>query len=181
MTVLDDLPFPAFGPPEDLLLAVFRPLELAIPNLKVRSFIEDDLFSCPYLMVRAGKGSWNSDSFGSNDTRFTRRTIVDVQSWTEDPDGDEKGAALQELARLTLFAAWRKQVVYPGLGSIGFARVSSPARRASDWATSTGSNQYANLPRGTARFQALYGVTMRPPRDVTSSAVTGELVALLNS
>ncbi len=155
---------PVFAPPEDLLLAIIRPLEDELPGLKVRTIIEDDLFTCPYVMIHAGTGSWVSDSFANADNRFWRRVLADVQVWTDGPDAEEKAWYLHELVRRKIQRAFDMQTVYPGLGHVAGFRTNSPAHKTPDWATATGVNQYANLPKGMVRYQAMYGMAMRPPK-----------------
>lgn len=150
-------------PLEDYLIPLLRPLEQEVPRLKVRSIIEPDL-STPYLMVRLRTGAWQNDSFGSDDRRFIRRMVADVQTWTEDPDGELKAAYLHEIVFQTLLKAQRNQDVIPGIGSLASLSTNSPAHRVADWATSTGTNQYANLAKGMHRYQATYAVAVKPDR-----------------
>jgi hypothetical protein len=154
---------PIFASPEDLLLAILKPLEDEIPGLKVRTMIEDDTFTTPYVMVHAGSGAWVSDSFANADNRLWRRFLADVQVWTSGRDAEEKAWLLHELVRRKIQHSFDSQTVYPGLGHLAGFRTNSPAHKTPDWATATGVNQYANLPKGMVRYQAMYGMAMRPP------------------
>ena len=157
---------PIFTPVEDLLLAVFRPLEDAIPGLTVVTRIpEAESLTTPFVLVRGDVADWTSDSFAGNDTRFIRRAIAEIQTFTTDPDGETKGGLLSEIARQRLWAVKRSQTVFPGLGHITSVRTNSPAHAVSDWATSTGVVQYANIPKGVHRFEAKYGIGYRPDFD----------------
>lgn len=164
-----------FSSATDLIQALLKPLEVEVAGLKVRSLLEDDL-TTPYLMARATYGSWTSDSFSDNDNRFSRRAIVDLQTFTDGLEGDTAGWAISELAYQVLFKAYKQQTVVPQVGHIGYFRINSPARRVADWATSTGVQQYANLNKGYFRYQAVYGIVQRPDR--RSPLTAADLVAL---
>lgn len=166
----------AIMPPlNDLVLAILKPLEGEVSGLKVRTLIEPK-FTSPYVLVRVTNGAWNSDSFGGADRRFLKRALVDVQVFTDGPDSDTSGDALSELCYQYLRAAVTNRFILSGVGSINFLRISSPPRKVADWQTATGVNQYANLPQGSTRYQATYGVIHRPDRQ--SPMTAADLVAL---
>lgn len=165
----------AFAPATDLVQAILKPLEGEVPGLKVRSLIEQNM-TTPYVLARMTFGSWTSDSFHDSDNRFSRRAIVDVHVFTDGVDGDTSAWALSELCWQVLHRAVANQTVVPGVGSIAFLRINSPARRVSDWATSTGVQQYANLDKNYTRYQAVYGIVQRPDRRSPISIT--DLVAL---
>jgi hypothetical protein len=174
--------YPLFAAVEDLLLAIIKPLEEDVPGLKVRTLIEDDTFTTPYVFVHAGTGAYTADTFGGlniSDGRFQRKFIADVQVWTDGPDSEAKAWAIHELIRDKLSKAYWEQIVYPGIGHLCYFRTSSPAHKTPDWATATGVNQYANLPKGMVRYQATYGMAMRPPFD--SKITAADLVAFIRS
>lgn len=150
-----------FYSPEDLLLGIIRPLEEDIPGLTVSTIIQDD-FPTPYVMCRSDTGSWDSDTAGSADRRFMRRFTADIQTWVDGTEADTRNGWLQEIVYLRLYTAWSRQIIVPGVGHIAKLRVSSPAHEVPDWATSTGVNQYAQLPKGMLRYQAKYRVWVRP-------------------
>lgn len=157
-----DIEGPFFNPPEDFLLALLRPLEDEIPGLTVSSIIADDL-KVPYLLCRSDTGAWDGDNnTAGRDRRFMRRFTADIQTWLEGPDADQRSAWLQEIVYLYLRTAWSRQVIVPGMGHISHLGVSTYAHEVPDWATSTGVNQYAQLPKGTMRYQAKYRVYVRP-------------------
>ncbi len=153
---------PQFAPVEDLLLELLWPLEDEIPGLTIRSLIPEGV-ECPFVLVRREPGAYSSASFGlAGDDRYLQRAVVKVNTFTDDPDGDAKGALLQDVIRRRLSACWRRQITVPGMGSIARIQTSAPAQRVSDWATSTGVVQYANLPKGAHRYEATYGLVVRP-------------------
>lgn len=164
MALIDLLEGQQFGPVEDLLLELLWPLEDEIPGLMIRSLIPDDV-TCPFVLVRREPGAYSSASFGlAGDDRFIERAVVKINTFTQDPDGDARGALLQDVIRRRLQACWWRQIVVPGLGAIARIQTSAPAQRVSDWATSTGVVQYANLPQNSHRYEATFGLAIRPSR-----------------
>ena len=164
-----------FASTTNLVLALLKPLEGEVPGLKVRSLLESE-FTLPYVLVRAVSGAWGSDSFHGSDRRFLQRAVVDVQTFTDGINADTAGDALSELCYQVLFAAKQKGTLVPGVGYLNFIRTSTAARRVSDWATSTGVQQYANLNKGYTRYQATYGIVHRP--DFSAPVTATDLVAL---
>ncbi|MFB8350994.1 hypothetical protein [Streptomyces niveus] len=144
------------SPVEDLLLAVLRE---GLPGISVKSLISKSQ-TFPFVLVR------RDPSFGGwpGDTRFTDSARVAVQCFCADPNGDEDAAILSEAVRVVLRDAWLNQKVYPGRGHIARVDLSSPPRRATDWATATGPVQYADLPTGVWRYEAAYDIQIRKPR-----------------
>ncbi|MEU6959593.1 hypothetical protein [Streptomyces chrestomyceticus] len=144
------------SPVEDLLLAVLRE---GLPGIRVKSLI-DQHETFPLVLVR------RDPSFGewAGDTRFTDAARVAVHTFAPDPNGDEDAAVLGEAVRVVLRDAWLKNRGVPGRGHITRVDLNSPPRRASDWATATGPVQYADLPTGVWRYEAVYDVYIRKPR-----------------
>lgn len=141
------------SPVEDVLLNILR---LGLPGVTVRSLIPLDA-SFPLVIVRRapGFGEWQGD------TRFLDVAEVNIHAFTEDPNGDEDGAILSEAVRVVLRNAWFNKRVVPGLGSITSLRMTDAPRRVTDWATSTGPVQYADLPSGCWRYETTYKVGIR--------------------
>ncbi|MFI2673901.1 hypothetical protein ACH5AU_30835 [Streptomyces albidoflavus] len=144
------------SPVEDLLLAVLR---RRLPGVRVASLIDANQ-QFPLVLVRRDPsfGAWQGD------TRFTDAARVSVHTFAEDPDGDEDAAILGEAARVALRDAWLAQEVIPGRGHITRCDLNSPPRRVADWATATGPVQYAALPTGVWRYEAVYDIHIRKPR-----------------
>lgn len=166
MPLSDIVQFPHFGPLEDLALGLIRPLEAYVPGLKVQSIYEGmEIFSTPYVLVRRVPDAFVSGQFGEGEDRFLQRAALAVQVITEDPEGDEKAAQLSELIRRLLLTAWWKQTVVPRAGSIAKLKLLAPPHRVSDWATGTQVVQYATLPQEMHRYEAEYGLLIRPAED----------------
>ncbi|MGI5530155.1 hypothetical protein ACQEVX_23030 [Streptomyces syringium] len=114
----------------------------------------------PLVLIRRDPsfGAW------SGDTRFTDIARVVVNAFAADPDGDQDAAILAEAVRVVLRDAWLKNDTTTGHGHITRVEMNSAPRRASDWATATGPVQFADLPTGIWRYEAIYDVRIRKPR-----------------
>jgi hypothetical protein len=145
------------SPVEDLLLAILRE---DLPGVEVKSLIGKDQ-QFPLVLVRRQPqfGEW------AGDDRFTDEADIVVHTFCEDPDGDEDAALLGEAVRVVLRNAWLDHKVVPGRGSITRVKMTSAPRRATDWATATGPVQYADLPTGVWRYETLFRVEIRKPRN----------------
>lgn len=158
--------YPVMAPVEKLLQGVLAPIKDDIPDLTVLPYIENQAtFSTPYLEHRKEPGAWTSSSFAGGDYRFVRRVLVSVNTFTDDRmdgNGDERGAALQEIAFQRIMGAWRNQVVIPGAGSISRVALPSPPHYVNNWATGTQVVRYASLPKGVIRYEATYGLEIAP-------------------
>ena len=89
---------------------------------------------------------------------------ISFQTFTRDPNGEQAGAVLQDAIRTVLWDAWRTGWHHPRWGSIARIGWTDAPSRKTDWATSTGPVQYADLPTGVWRFEAQYQFLVRPPR-----------------
>lgn len=144
-----------FAPVEDVLLEVLRE---KLPGVRVQSAIWKSQ-SFPFILVRRATtvGGYQGDP------RFTDWAEVAIHTFCQDPNGDEDAAILAEAVRVVLRDAANEQKVYPGLGHITKAELTSAPRRTSDWATSSGPVQYADLPTGVWRYESRYEVEIRRP------------------
>lgn len=143
-----------FHPVEDVLLYILR---ARLPEVPIYSEIPEVVPNF-FVLVRR-----EPDYLQGGDVRFVDAVIVSVQVFVTDPDGDEKGALVSEAVRVSLRDAWLEGDVAPGLGSISrFETHQMPSRR-TDWATSTGPVQYADLPTGMWRYEATYELDIRRP------------------
>jgi hypothetical protein len=144
------------SPVEDLLLAILRD---GLPGIQVKSLIAAHQ-TFPLVLIRRTPtfGLWNGD------TRFTDSAQIAVHTFCEDPDGDEDAAILSEAVRVVLRDAWLSQKVVPGRGHFTKVELTSAPRRVTDWATSSGPVQYADLPTGVWRYESIYQIDIRKPR-----------------
>lgn len=149
------------SPVEDVVVPILRD---GLPGIPVKTLIERNP-DIPFILVRRINGPMN---YGG-DERFIDIATVAVHAFAEDPNGDEDAAWLAEAARVVLFNAWRDNVEVPGRGRISHFQCNERPRRVSDWATSSGPVQYADLPTGVWRYEARYLIEIRSPINLTLS------------
>lgn len=142
-------------PVEDIALAVLRD---GLPDIPVYSLIPEDA-PRPFVLVRRdhNMGQWTGDP------RFTDSARVTTHAYVDDPDGDEDAALLSEAIRVVMRNAWLDKKVVPGLGSIISIKMMSEPTRVTDWATSAGPVQFADLPTGVWRYETSYEFKIRKP------------------
>ena len=145
-------------PAEDLALGILR---ASLTDIEVNSQIRAKQ-TFPFIMVRRLPTFLDFPA----DERFTASVDLAVHTFAEDPDGDRDAAIIADAVRVVLRNAWLNGYSDPGLGSVNFFDVLSPARRASDWATASGPVQYADLPSGVWRYEARYRLVIRKPRNL---------------
>lgn len=141
---------------EDIVLAILRE---GLPDVPVFSLVPATA-PTNFILVRrlAGLGDWQGDP------RFTDTGRFLINTFTADPDGDYKGAVLSEAVRVVLRNAYFAKWSSPDLGSIIEINMTSEPTRSSDWSTSSGPVQYADLPTGYWRYQTTYHLHVRRPR-----------------
>lgn len=144
------------SPVEDVLLALLRP---ELPGIQVKTLIAQHQ-TFPLVLIRRLPtfGEWDGDA------RFTDTARVAIYTFCEDPDGDEDAALLGEACRVVLRDSLHK--VIPGRGHLTRVQLNSAPRRVTDWATSTGPVQYADLPTGVHRYESIYDFDVR--RDLSA-------------
>lgn len=144
-------------PVEDVLLAILR--ESMPPEVPVFSLIPEELPD-NFVLVRrlAGLGEWDGDP------RFTDTGRFLIHTFTQDPDGDYKGAILSEAVRVIMRNAWMNKWHRADLGSVIEIRMVSEPSRKSDFTTSSGPVQYADLPIALWRYESTYSLHVRRPR-----------------
>lgn len=155
-----DLARRGFSPIEDIVLAVLR---AGLSDVPVLSMIPSKMY-VPQVFIRRnhGMGDWHGDY------RFVDFARITVDTFTHDATGleggDLQGALLQEAIRQVLYQAQRTNWYDPSLGSIKTVRMVSEPSRVTDWATSAGPVQYADLPSEWTRYESTYKITIRKPR-----------------
>lgn len=143
-----------FAPVEDVLLPIIRH---HLPGARIYSEVPaDDLF--PYAVVRVAP----SERWWTGDDRFVDWATVFVHVFAKNPDGERKAAIFSDAIRVALRDAWMQQTSF-GMGHISQYRMTNRPSRRSDWATSQGPVQYADLPNGVTRYEALYAIQIRRP------------------
>ena len=148
-------------PVEDFMLTLLRDLH---PDLLFYSWIPFDMTSGwlatePFVLVRR-EPSMSQMSF---DERFIDLANVSIQVFVRDPEADLKGALISEAIRSSLHKEVRWPTYYPGLGSLSSVHRAEEAIRKTDWASGTGPVQFADLPTGFVRYEAVYRVQIRRP------------------
>lgn len=144
-------------PIEDVVLNVLRERH---PDIEFYSLIPyDQLGMDGFVLIRrtSGNGYWSGRSQLLDAGQFL------VQVYTQDPDGDWRGAMISEGVRASLEAAGKEHRYYPGIGSIVRLRCVEEPVRKTDWVTATGPVQFADLPTGYTRYESRFKITVRPP------------------
>jgi hypothetical protein len=144
------------SPVEDVVLALLR---MALPEIPVHSLVT---YPHPVPSVLVRRTYTVND--GTGDPRFLDTADILVHCYAADPNGDADAAVLAEACRVALRDAWLQHRVVPGVGYLTKVLTRTPPRRVADWSTSSGPVQYADLPRGTWRYEAQYSITVRKPR-----------------
>lgn len=159
--------YPAFGPIHRLGLGILRPWFAGVVvgggPVHVGSLIPENMSSkLPFIMVRSDRRSGLAIR-ASDDERFMKSSRLSIETFTSGLNAENDGYDIQESVRLALWDAWSKQTTVPDAGSISTILSASEAARVTDYATSTGVVQYASLPKGAVRTEAIYEVFVRPP------------------
>ena len=145
-------------PVEDLVLRILRE---ALPTSPIYSMIPFDQGALGdyFILIRRlpGWGTWDGDA------RFIDFAGVGVHVFAKDPNADAKGALVSEAVRVVLRDAAKNRVHYPDLGGPTKVRMDEEPVRKTDWATSSGPVQFADLPSGYQRYEARYSVWIRRP------------------
>lgn len=143
-------------PIEDILLAIFR---RGLPGVPVYTLIPE---ATPptFLLVRqvAEAGLYDGQHPLLDSADFA------VHVFAEDPDGDEKAALVGDAVVDVGQEAFVNHWSFPSLGSINYLRCTQKPSRVTDWATSSGPVQYADLPTGDWRYEARFRIRINPPR-----------------
>ena len=174
MSSKDIRPIPVFGSTDELTLAIFREFFKG-QDIHIGTLFSDDL-KPPVIICRKERRS-GTVAHSSPDENDLQAAIVAVNTITDGLDADESAEELQEACRIALVRAQLTQAMYPNAGSIALITNSSPPSRVSDWATSTGVVQYSELPKTLVRYEAIYRLMIRPPRQ---STITNRFLTLAN-
>ena len=145
-------------PVEDIMLRVLRGALPASPIYSMIPFDQTRLGDY-FILVRRlpGWGIWDGDD------RFVDFAGVGVHVFTKDPNADEKAALISEAVRVAIRDAVRSNTYFPDLGALKKVRMDEEPVRRTDWATSSGPVQFADLPSGYQRYEARYSLWIRRP------------------
>jgi hypothetical protein len=127
----------------------------ALPDVDIFSLVPEGSSHFPFILVRRHFTGqyWRGDVRG-----FVNQFYLKVDAFTMDPDGDEEGAILIEAARVALHDAIGKEV--PGAGHLIYVQ-HLYTRQAENWATGNGAVEYADLPTGVWRYEAIFRLQTR--------------------
>lgn len=152
---------PAFGPVDRLLFDLFNQAFEGLGVEVVTRFSEK--LHPPMVLARNEKRS-GSAFLRDGDPRFLKPELITLNTFGEGVNADKEAEQLQEACRIALMEAWQEQRYFPGAGTISSLEVTSVASRVSDFATSTGVVQYASLPVGWERYESVWRLQLRPPK-----------------
>lgn len=145
------------SPIEDVLLTVLRD---AFPDVPVYSLIPNNPKQL-LIVVRKDHPFGDIDPHDDKFLRYARFT-VNCFAWDdEEVGGDTKAALLSEAVRVALRDAWVNNQYVPNRGWISRIWTIEDGTRVTDWATSAGPVQYADLPNGYTRYESKYVLLLR--------------------
>lgn len=156
---------PIFGSGDELMAGIFRRYFARVPDVGVHYQYSEDL-KPPFIVAKHERKS-GTMGLPTEDDRFLRAMVFGVVTITSGPDADALGEQLQEACAQAIRTAHQEQWVIPNGGSISVVENSSLPTKVNDWATSTSVVQYASLPEGWARYESIYRLLVRPPRQDT--------------
>lgn len=140
------------SPIEDIVLYILR---RELPDLPTFTLFPEDPPNS-FVVVR-GEHSLNR----GGDERFTAHYEFSVNAVARDPDGDEKAALISDAIRTVLRDAWMSDYHIPHRGWVKRCELLEVPARESDWATSSGPIQYADLPTAVWRYESVYSLLIR--------------------
>lgn len=152
------LDFVEMTPAEDMALWVLRN---ELPDVPVFTLVPLDP-PRQFIQIRGGD-PWTP--LNRADQRLIFFDSIEVQVFTRDPNGDEEGALLSNAVYVALRDACIRNQRVPFKGWVKDLTIVQRPRRKVDWVTPMGPVQYADLPTGAWRYEALYGLRYR--RDAT--------------
>jgi hypothetical protein len=155
-SIVDEL---QFQPAVQLFKVILEPL---VDPIKVISSISEHP-PLPFILIRRRDdvGNWHGDPRGLIDVAHM---VVHVYSNGHNGvNGEAACYVLSDFIRKKLYEASQAQYYDGDLGALSRLRVLNSPSRETDWATSSGPVQYADLPAGTWRYETHYEARIRPP------------------
>lgn len=153
--------YPIFGAIEDLMLYVLKDYFKDRDDVHVYEKYSEGIKLPAVIPLSANKSG--VVAYQTPEDQWVRSAMVELNTIANGPDRDLINSQLQEACRHALYEAWFHQRSYPGIGVINKVSNSNYARPESDWATSSHAVQYAKLPNGASRYEAIYRFLIRPP------------------
>jgi len=161
---MPEVHIPIFGSTDELLLHLLQDF-FEGQGIHIGTLFSEEI-NPPMIIARAERRS-GGQADAVHDDRYMHPALISVSTITSGVDADEIGEELQEAVRICLRQAQLEQRVVPNGGSIVRITNASLPVRVSDYATSTGIVQYASLPSGWVRYEAIYRIIIRPPAPST--------------
>lgn len=152
---------PQFGSADEIFVGVLKRY-FAGQAIEVATIYQEGM-TLPMVETRRERRS-GTMGLGTKDERFLRSAVMVVNCLVSGINAEQEAEQLSEACYNALLEAMVNQIVIPGKGHISDIKNSSTIASEPDWATSTGSVQYAQLPKGTVRYETIYRVLFRPPR-----------------
>lgn len=151
--------YPVFGTIEDLIITILKEYFEDKDVTVYERYNEGAQLPCvvPLSANRSGMIAYQTP-----EDMWVRSAMIELNTVASGVDRDKINAQLQEACRHALYEAWYAQIDYPGIGVINKISNSNFARPESDWATSSHAVQYAKLPNGASRYEAMYRILVRP-------------------
>lgn len=142
------------SPVEDMLLWLLRD---AFPEIPVHSLIPNETNDADFILARKNHSSGEPKT---NET-FLHTADIYIDVFTTGPEGDARAALISEAVRVMLRNAWVNNVYIPNRGWVRHVICLEDGSLVSDWATTGGPVQYADLPNEYWRYQSQYQFTWR--------------------
>lgn len=143
-------------PIEDVVLAILR---RGLSDLPSYALIPPAV-PAYFVLVR---GLPESGEYGGRRGLFHKIDFA-IHVYTEDPDGDEKATLIGDAVVDVMQQAFLEHWEFPQFGSVNKIICSQYPTRETDWATSSGPVQYADLPIGNWRNEARFRAVINTPR-----------------
>lgn len=160
-----------YTPSVEVGLAILRD---ALPGISVVSLLPDKADALPMVLVRDGVSSRVPPPYG------LEIASLEIHVFTMDPpaheamagtpSGETQGSILSEAVRVAFRDAWANKRIYPGIAAIAKTTQEQRPRRVSDFATSAGPVQYADLPTGYWRHESEFRIAYRPLMNIQSGS-----------
>ena len=145
-----------FYPYEDILIKMF---ERGLEGIPFKTYIPEVVGPYPFILGHrfTPQAGW------SGDPRFIDTGLIRISVFAAGPNAEDYGVFISEAIRVMMLKAHMDRWHFPGLGSILHIEMRVEPTESTDWATSTGVVQFADLPKGVLRYETVYKMTIRRP------------------